>query len=170
MTDNVETLSPEQAGAKLADLTAAYKATLPVSAQKQLDDFYADPDKRGKLEAGNIQTRREFDEMVTAAAAEDPVKAAMSGALPDLPSSELRQMSELAGWLRELGISESSIAQALSGAQETQEAFDYVKQLKASWLIDPEWVKRWLAGGEKEKRDMVLSSIVLVNGPKEKAA
>ncbi|MGA2056917.1 MAG: hypothetical protein ABSG88_16580 [Bradyrhizobium sp.] len=151
-------------------MKVAFEATKPVSAQKNLDDFYANADNRQKLEAGNVETRRAFDQLVTAAAAEDPVKVALGTVLPDLPSSSLRQMSEAAVWLRQLGIRESVVEQALRGTPETQEAFDYVTQWKADRLADPEWTKRWLAGGEKEKREMVLASIVLAAGPKKEAA
>lgn len=170
MTETVDTfsLTPDQATAQLAELSAQYRSKQPVDPHAQLEAKFADPEFRSKLDAGSPAAREEFDRMVAEAAAADPVKAAMTGRLPDIPDSGLRLMSNFAEFYREIGLSEGAIAQALGGDQEPREAYERVKQWRADRMSsDPEWVKRLLSGGTKERRDLILSSIVLAAGPKD---
>jgi hypothetical protein len=99
---DISALTPDQAAAKLAEMTAAYRGPSSENPQAQLNRMYADPEKRQKLEAGDGATRREFDQLAQAAAKIDPVDSVMSGFLPDIPTSEMRLMSEAASWLRDI--------------------------------------------------------------------
>lgn len=171
MTEDISNLTPEQAGAKLAEMTAAYRSTQPVSPQDKLTAFYGDQDKRAKLEAGDPSTRREFDELAKAAAVvQDPVAAAMAGALPEVPSSELRQMSELTAWLRADGFSEDVITSYLSNEPQTQAFKDEIARGKQRLLGDPEWVKKWMSGDPFCKKQMQYANMIATLPTVEKAA
>jgi hypothetical protein len=100
----------------------------------------------------------------------DPVEAAMSGNLPDVPSSELRQLAVGASWFRELGMSEAAVEEALSDRQATPEEYEIVKNWKRTALNDPEWTKKWLSGDGEAKMKMVAANRVLMKGPRETAA
>jgi hypothetical protein len=163
MTDGVDisALTPEQAAAKLVEMTRNFRGPPSDNPQAQLNRLYADPEKRQKLEAGDGATRREFDQLVQAAAKIDPIEAAMSGFLPDVPTSEMRLMSEAASWLRDIGIREDVVRETLSNQSTTQEIHDAAVNWKKEKMTNPEFVKAYLNGGLEERRLMTLCAIVL---------
>ncbi|MBR0936691.1 hypothetical protein [Bradyrhizobium jicamae] len=171
-TDDVWSMTPDQAGAALEKMTADYKAKQPApSPQQQLDAKYADPDFRAKLDAGSVEARTEFDNLVKAAADADPVAVAMSGGpLPEIPDSSLRQMATAAGWFRELGLPEPVIEQALSGRPVPQKEFDMVKQARVKAEANADWSKRLLAGDIDMQQQLAAMNTVIANGVEEKAA
>jgi hypothetical protein len=67
--------------------------------------------------------------------------------------------------LRDAGVGDGAISQALTGKPETPEAIAAVKVFKAQRMSDPEWTKRFLAGGATEKREWLLWSIVIAGEP-----
>jgi len=153
-------LSPEQAAAKLAELSAAYRGPPADNEQARLDAFYSDPEKRQKLEAGDGATRREFDALAQAAAEADPTAAVMAGVLPEVPSSDLREMSELASYLRDLGMSESLVKETISNQETTQEIRDAAVNWEKQHLSNEEFVKRYLNGDIEARRLMTACAIV----------
>lgn len=167
MTDttvDVWNMTPDQATAALDEMATAFKASQgEPTPQQQLDEKFADPKFRAKLDAGSTVARTEFDQLVTAAAASDPVKAAMTNSLPEIPDSSLLQMATAAGWLRDLGLSENVVEETLSGKAARPKEVALAKQWRADHEADPEWVKRLLAGGDKEKRELALANIIIVN-------
>jgi hypothetical protein len=160
MTD-AWSLTPEEASANLATMTAAYKATQPVSPQAKLSEFYADKENRAKLDAGDPATRQQFDELSRAAAVvDDPVKAAMAGHLPALPSSELRQLESGANWLRGIGLKDDTIADFLSGKPLPQSFKDQIKAGEQRLLQDRDWTQKWLSGDAACREQMALAKMV----------
>jgi hypothetical protein len=163
-------LSPEQAGAKLAELTATYRGAPSEHPQSKLNRLYADPEKRGKIEAGDGATRREFDALAQAAANADPVEAALAGQLPDVPSSELRQKSELASFLRTLGLRDEVVREAIdTDSTVNRETHDAAKDWKARNLSDETFVKAYLNGSVEHVKQVTLCNIILMQPIAEKA-
>ena len=163
-------LTPDQADAKLAEMTAAYRGP-GEDPRSKLHAAYADPAKRGKLEAGDIATKKEFDELIRAAAVPaDPVEAALSGKLAELPTSDELQMSKTATMLRGMGLRDDVVREFISGQETTQEIHDAAKAWKQRTLKDQDFVKRWLDGDVEAAQKMTLCGIVLTQPIKEKAA
>jgi hypothetical protein len=163
-------LTHEQADAKLAEMTAAYNGPGD-DPRSKLHAAYADNAKRGKLEAGDLATKREFDELIRGAAVPaDPVEAALSGKLPDIPTSEQLEDSRTAGMLRGLGLSDDAVREFISGQPTTQEVQDAAKAWKKQHLGDTEWKQKWLSGDAQAIKEMTLCSIILTQAIKGKAA
>jgi hypothetical protein len=158
---DISALTPEQATVRLNEMTAAFRGPPSDNPQAQLDRMYADPEKRQKLEAGDGVTRREFDQLAQAAAKIDPVDSVMSGFLPDVPTSEMRLMSEAASWLRDIGIREEVVRETLSNQSTTQEIHDAAVNWKKQHMSDAEFVKKYLNGDLEARRLMTLCAIVL---------
>lgn len=172
MTDNTDvwSMTPEQAAAQLNEMATAYRATQPADPQAELNKAYADPKFQEKLNAGSPEARAEFDRLVAAAADQNPVAAAMSGTLPDVPSSEQRLMASTASWLGEMEMPGAVIEQALSGRPVSQAEFDLVRAHREKLLNNAEWTKRLLAGDLEARQQLVAMNIVIANGAEEKAA
>jgi hypothetical protein len=163
MTDTPDAWSmmPEQAAAALAEMTAAFRATQPVSPQQQLDEKYADPKFRARLDAGSLEARAEFDHLVKAAADADPVQAAMTGSLPEIPDSSLRLMADFAGYLREVGLRDEVVQEALENRQTSQAIHDEAVAWRERHLKDEAFVKAYLGGDQEAVQKITLCSIVL---------
>ena len=154
-------LTHEQADAKLAEMTAAYKGPGD-DPRSKVHAAYSDNTKRGKLEAGDLATKREFAELIRAAAVPaDPIEAALSQKLPDIPTSEQLEDLRTAGMLRGLGLSDAVIREALSDADVTEELHSVAKNWKKQHLGDEAWLKRWLSGGAEEIAQMTAANIIL---------
>jgi hypothetical protein len=171
MTDDISTLTPEQATERLNEMTAAYRGAPSEDPAAKLARFTTDREKGQKLLNGDVATRREMDALVREAATDaNPARAAMSGNLPEIPTSEQRLMANMATWLREEGISEEAIEQALSNREISQAEHDAAKNWKEQKLSDGDWVKKWLSGDALCKKEMKYASIILTSTIKGKAA
>ena len=172
MTDadiDVSMLTPAQAAEKLAEMTVAYRGTPSEDAAAKLERFTQDRGKGQKLQAGDVETRREFDELVKAAADANPIEAAMTGKLPELPTGEQVLMKNTAGMLKEFGIRDEVIRETLSGQPVTQAEHDATKIWRDQHLADKEYVKKWLNGDIEARKEMMLASIILSSKIRGKA-
>jgi hypothetical protein len=169
MTEAVDAfaLTPEQAGDKLAAMTKEYRGEPSKEPKDVLQRNYNWPAWREKLEAGDGATWKEFDELAKAAAEADPVKAVMSGNLPDVAPSEHRLMEHTASTLREIGIRDEIIKDVIAGTHEvTKQEWDLTVQWKQDHMEDLEWVKSLLSGNAKARRELALATIILNGGIK----
>jgi hypothetical protein len=160
-------MTPEQATEKLAQMTTAYRNDQLVN---PLHQKYADPAWRARLELGSPEVRAEFDQLVTARAAADPVQAAMTGMIPERASSDLRMMEHTASFLRDIGIRDEVVKQTLSADEVSRAEYDAVKNWKADALKNEEWTKKLLAGDREAQRQLVLANIVLTSQIRKDAA
>ena len=167
---DIAALSPDEATAKLADMTAAFRGPPSQEPQAQLDRFYADPSKRQLLEAGDGATRKEFDELAKAAANADPVEAVMKGALPEVVNSEQRLMADFADHLRSIGVRDEVVREALENKPITQELHNSAKDWRTAHMKDREFVKKYLEGDVEAVKLMAACHILLTLPIKEKAA
>ena len=146
----------------------------PANAQEartQLDALIADTARGAKLLAGDAATTKEFNSL-TAMVAEggDQVDRAMSGALPDVPDSELKAMAGTAAMLAEMGIKPEVVRQTLENHEVTQAEYDAAKAWQARTMRDQFWVKAYLEGDPDAARQMTLASIILSSPIKSEAS
>jgi hypothetical protein len=164
-------LTAEQATAKLAEMTKAYQATK--RSDDPVTDRYADNKGRvDRLVSGDPKERAKFDALMAKKAEADPVEAVMTGTLPDVPSSEHRQMNELASYLKSLGHPDAVVREALTteDAPISQELHNQLKAWKAKALSNPEWSKAYLSGSVEHRLQMESAIIALMHPIAEKAA
>jgi hypothetical protein len=157
-------LTADQATAKLDAMTKAYQATK--KSDDPVSDRYADNRHRiDRLVSGDAKELARFNELMAKKAEADPVEAVMSNALPDVPSSEHRQMNELASYMRSLGHPEEVVREALatSDAPISKELHGQLKNWKAKSLSNPEWSKAYLAGSVEHRLQMESCLIALMH-------
>src|SRR5690348_492003 len=162
-------LTPAEAGAKLAELTTAHRGPPSQDPKDMLDRRIADPSFNAKLLAGDAEARAEWQRLTVAAADADPIEAAMTGALPDMPDGDLLVMKNTAEMLRELGISDGVVREVLSEATYTQAEHDATKIWLKQHEADEEWCAKLKAGDIEAKKQFMLASIIL-SSPIRKAA
>jgi hypothetical protein len=163
-------MSAEEATAMLEKISTDFRGPLAEDPKDQLARRYGDPEWRGKLQAADGATRKEFDELATKAAEADPVEAVMTGALPEVVNSEQRLMAHTASYLREIGLSEAVVREAISDQSTTQEIHDAAKDWKRRNLSDSEFVKAYLNGSIEHVQKVTLCNIILTQPIKGKAA
>jgi hypothetical protein len=178
MTDtDISALTPEQATAELARLTAEFKglgppatATTPAEAQARMDALTQNQEWRDKLFAGDVATRSEFDTLTKLQAdAADRVANVMAGkteppvmemTTPEHPLST-HDLASSVETLREAGIGDEAIRQALNGDPVSAEERRQVEHFKTARFGDEEWRRALLSGDHEARRELALMSIVL---------
>jgi hypothetical protein len=166
---DISALTAEQASQKLAEMEAEFRGVQYERPDSKLNDRYADPAWRAKLEAGDGKTHAEFQELAKAAAEMSPVDAVMTGVLLDVPTSQMRLMEEHASYLRSLGLSEVVVREGISGEQSvSQEIHDAAVDWKKKATTNRDWVKEYLSGSVEHVKQMTLCQIVLNNPIKGK--
>jgi hypothetical protein len=156
--DAIREMSPEQAGNKLARLTASYErsqAPIANDAQSQLDRFTSDPAVGERLFRGDAATLQEFHRLAQAVADGDGtdrlVEAIKGNSFPDSAGIETtvagslttRNTVDAVNALRESGLNDGAIGEAFSGRDiRTGEKFapDVVAQagaLRAQRMLIP---------------------------------
>jgi hypothetical protein len=136
-------------------------------ARTRLDALIADRDRGARLLSGDHEVNREYRELRAKADAPNPadeIGAAIAGVEQPGPFQDSGHVQRMhtAAMLKENGISDGAIRQALDPDYEVlPEAHGVVASLKADAMADPEWRKRFLAGGRKELREYQLMNIEL---------
>jgi hypothetical protein len=180
MTDasEIQSLSPVQATARLAEMEAARrpvvadKPSTPNEARARLNALSSDKEWGAKFVSGDADAHQEFKgltELSARADAEtDRIDAVLDGkaAVPmfetttdgELPTRHL--VSAVDG-LRELGISDGAVRQALEGDKVTRAEHEMAKHHREAMHSNPDWVKKFLAGEHGARRESLLLSIIL---------
>ena len=70
-------------------------------------------------------------------------------------------MNATAAMLREIGIRDDVVTQALSGHEVSKAEFDAVKNWQARAMRDAEFTQRYLTGDPEAHQKMTLAAIVL---------
>jgi hypothetical protein len=139
-------------------------------ARTVLEGKMADKDWGALLLRGDAAVNREYLELRAKADNPDPsdvVAAAMSGKIGDVPDSSVALMANTASMLREIGIREEVIKEALEGRELTQQEHDLVTAWRTRQMRDPVFVKDFLSGDPEARQKMTLSAIALSGGVKE---
>ena len=168
------TLTPAEAGAALAAMDAGANPSPPAvqdaqDARARLDLLSRDATWANRLFNGDVAARKEFDDLVAASAAGDNVDDAIAGIEEPAPIFETttggqlprRVVNEVIASMRDAGVSDGAIGQALRGDSFSREEVAAVTALRAKLHGDADWVKRLLSGDYAAKREHLLMSIVL---------
>jgi hypothetical protein len=139
-------LTAEQATAKLDAMTKQYLEANRPKHDPIAERYQSKGHRIDRLVSGDPKERAKFDALMQEAANADPVEAVMTGALPDVPSSELRHQSELASYLKSLG-----------------HLHNQLKTWKSKALSNPEWSKAYLAGSVEHRLQMESAIIALMH-------
>ena len=146
----------------------------PANAQEartQLDALISDTARGALLLNGDAATTKQFNSlMAMVSEGGDHVDRAMSGALPDVPDSDLKTMAGTADMLAALGIRPEVIRDTLEMRAVTQIEHDATKAWQARSMKDQVWVKAWLEGDPDAARQMMLASIILSSPIKSEAS
>jgi hypothetical protein len=157
--------TPEQATARLAQMTAEYqKANTPVptsdrgAARAELDALGNDPNWRAAFFRGSPAARQQFSELAAKAAGGDETAAVLAG---DIPSPEIeitgsavggrittRAMAVEVGALRESGLNDDTIRQIVDGTPASAAEVAMARRYREMRMSDPAWTARYLKGRE----------------------
>jgi hypothetical protein len=151
---------------------AAPPAATPASfveASTKLAALTADQAWRDRVLSGSDPAAtKEFHELTSAVAAGgSDAEIAMSGALPDLPDSQLRMMASTAEMLRDIGLRPEVILQTLEGHEVSKAEFDATAAYKSRMMKDPVFVKAFLSGEAEAGQKVMLMSIILSSNIKQ---
>jgi hypothetical protein len=186
MTDNIApspdaiwSMTPEQAGAEFSRMVEASRGPAPLptteppknaaEARSRLDLLAADASFRNKLTAGDADSIKTFDTLTTLIAQDaDPISLALAGIIPagmETLSAErpttIRFMAAGAAALREQGLSEDCVREALVGSKNSPEIYRAAQNRQRERFADKDWAAKLLAGDFAANREAVLLSIVL---------
>ncbi|WP_157839473.1 hypothetical protein [Bradyrhizobium diazoefficiens] len=139
----------------------------PAEAATRLDQLKADPKWTASFLSGSPTQLQEFRDLHETIAKGDHVDMAMSGLMPEQPSSGHREMAGTAAMLRELGIDDRIIKETLTGHMVTKPEYEATERWKKDAMSNPDFVSRYLKGGIEESRKMALANIILTGGIKE---
>jgi uncharacterized membrane protein len=142
-----------------------------IEARAQLAGRLADNVWGEKLTKGDPTTQREFDDLTTMASRTDDsaIALAMSGSIIGQgPNSDVRVMAGLAGMLREIGIPEPAIAQALKGDGVSEQEYRLAEAWKTRHMKDLGFVEKYLNGDTEAREKMTMVNIIISGGIKGK--
>jgi hypothetical protein len=175
-TEQIYSMTPEQAGAALKAMDAAIHpppSVVPQDAQdarQQLDLLSRNASWADSLFKGNVETRKQFDELVAKAAGGDDVADAVVGIVePTTPLFETTANGELprrhvegtiAG-LRDSGLNDESISQAVNLPPISRAEFMQAQALKSQLHGTAEWRSKLLSGDYEATRQHNLLSVLL---------
>jgi hypothetical protein len=154
--------------------TPAPPAT-PAEAATRLDQIRsgADPKFTEAFLAGHPERVREFQELHELAAKgadSESVDQAMAGVLPEMPSSDMRQLVGTAELLKSVGFTPLSIKETLEGRPASQAEVDMATKWKADHMSNAEWVKRLMSGDVEARRHLLVANVILSSPVKKENA
>jgi hypothetical protein len=155
---------------------ASANPSTPAEAAARLDQLAADAAWRNAFLSGNGPEAKQFHELTTMAESarqDDEVEMALKGQLYDAPfqPSEHLENIALTQTLREAGLTDDVIRQAVRGDTVTQAEHDAAKRAKESLLRDNDFVRKFLEKNGPEFERMMLIDVILTSPIKaEKAA
>jgi hypothetical protein len=133
----------------LADVRAAARA--------ELDGLAKNETWTKAYLAGDHNARADFVRLTELASRQEP------GTLTTGPTLEA-QRSEQADYCESIGLSPGVVQQVREGIPESQMTYKQALGLRRQWMSDPQWVSRYMAGGHKEREQMLLANII-ISGP-----
>ena len=175
-TDQIHALTPEQAGDALKAMDRAIHpppSVVPQDAQDAratLDLLSRDASFARELFSGSIEARKRFDELVAKSAAGDDVGDAVVGIVePALPLFETTANGELPrrhvegaiASLRDAGLNDASIEQAVSLPPISRAEFMQAQALQTRLHGTAEWRGKLLSGDYEATRQHNLLSVLL---------
>ena len=175
-TDQIHSLTPSEAGAALAAMDRAIHpppSVVPADAQEarqQLDLLSRNASWADSLFKGNVETRKQFDELVAKAAGGDAVGDAVAGIVePAVPLFETTANGELPrrhvegaiASLRDAGLNDASIEQAVNLPPISRAEFMQAQALKSQLYGTAEFRSKLLTGDYEATRQHNLLCVLL---------
>ncbi|MGH7489406.1 MAG: hypothetical protein ACREMY_27970 [bacterium] len=169
------TLTSAEATAALARMQLERSPPPPIApataadARARLDVLAKNKGWADRLFANDIEARREFAELSTLAAGADDVADTLAGTIPEQPIFETtvngalpsRTVAEVVASMREAGLADASIEQALRGGKVTSAEVAAAKAFQNMRHGDAAWVNKFLAGDYSARREHMLLSVIL---------
>lgn len=143
----------------------------PAEATTLLTQRMADRTWSDAVLAGKHDQVKEWKELHALAAEGDEnldvtlAVAGLSKPVGYTTSSDI-EMRGTASHLREIGLDDAVIKQALLGQPVSKTEFDAVSKWKAQKMADHEFTKRLLAGDGEPRRQLTAANIIITNGYK----
>jgi hypothetical protein len=143
----------------------------PAEAATRLTALKADPAWTKALDQGGPAQTREFHSLHELISKGDGIDQAMSGVLPDgiIQDGAQVQTAGTVSWMRQLGIRDDVIREALAGYEPSQALISETARYKADKMSNPEWVKKLMSGDVEARRELFLANSILTGGIKEQA-
>ena len=169
-------MTPAEVAAKLAGMDAAIHPPPPLvpqdaqDARAQLDLLSRNASWAESLFKGNVETRKQFDALVTKAASGDNVGDAVAGIVePAAPLFETTANGELPrrhvegtiAALRDAGLNDESISQAVTLPPISRSEFMAAQAFQAKCHGTAEWRSRLLSGDFEAVRQHNLLCVLL---------
>ena len=175
-TDQISSLTPDQATAALAAMDRAIHpppSVVPADAQDarmQLDLLSRNASWAESLFKGNVETRKQFDELVAKAAGANDTEDMVAGIVePAMPLFETTANGELPrrhvegaiASLRDAGLDGPSIEQAINLPPISRSEFMAAQALQAKLHGTAEWRGKLLSGDYEATRQHNLLAVLL---------
>jgi hypothetical protein len=173
---DVWTMTPDQVAAKLAAMDAAIHPPPPLvpldaqDARAQLDLLTRNPSWAESLLKGNVETRKQLDELVAKAAGGDNVGDAIANIVePAVPLFETTANGELPrrhvegtiAALRDAGLNDAAIEQAVNLPPISRSEFMAAQAFQAKLHGTQEWRSKLLSGDYEATRQHNLLCVLL---------
>jgi hypothetical protein len=100
----------------------------------------------------------QLDRVIAGTAKVEPFETTTGGQI-----STYNAMQTAAG-LREIGLTDSQIKQAMAGKPVPKAEYDAIKIMRSDRLGNKEWTAKYLSGDAQARREMALMNTVVVNG------
>jgi hypothetical protein len=151
--------------------TPAATPASPAEAATKLETLSKNSEWASKVLTGSGPHVREFNDLIAKRSGSDKLDQVIAGTA-EVPWLETTMNGELSTYklattvadLRERGLDDATIKQAISGAAVSKAEFDAVKRLHEDRLGDATWTANLLKGAAKERRELTLAQVVLAGG------
>jgi hypothetical protein len=154
-------------------------ALTPAQATERLAELQKNPEWRAKVTSAvdGADEKRELAQLLQTKTGDggqgDQIDRIISGTA-ELPLVDthtgkhltVRNQMSVVDDLKAIGVSDGSIRSLLEGEAVDEPTWRAVEELRSQFLGDPEFVKRYLAGGREERKKMALIGIIRVGGKK----
>jgi hypothetical protein len=168
--------SVEAAGHALDALAAKFRGPPPsatptdtAGAKARLDALVKDPAWAKSYWQGNPAVRREFSELTQKIANGNPTQDALAAPPADNFTMETtfggelnsRARADAVAGLREMGLDDATVTQAMDGAPVSAQELAMAKMLKAARMSDEAWISRYAKGGLLERAEMTKINLII---------
>ena len=153
--------------------TPAATPATPAEAGAKLDALSKNQDWASKVLTGSGPHVTELKDLIAKKSGTDRLGQILDGTF-EAPILETTINGELSSYkvatmvadLREVGLDDATIRQAVEGSPVAKAEYDAVKRLHADRLSNQEWISKLLKGAAAERRELTLMQTVLAGGYK----
>lgn len=154
----------------MSDEQPNLNALSPLQARQELGRRGEDAQWRDAFLSGSPSHRKDFDVLVARAAVDQQIDDIVASAGtntatpggPNISGLSAHDVRAAAGWLHDSGLSDGTIAELLRGETSVTDE-DYrklVPEVREKMFGDAEWVRRLMAGGATERRQLLAWGVI----------